>query len=399
IVDALVAGVGVDRGHQATLDAEGVVHDLGQRCQAVCGARSVGDDGVLLRVVVLVVDSHDEGGVDLLARCGEQHLLHAGLEVTVGLLVLRELAGALHDDVHAGFGPRDGCRIRLREGADGLLADAKRVLGVQYRLAEASHDGVVLQQVRQGGVVGQVVDRDDVEVRVHLAHRAEEAAPHAAEAVDADVDFLLVASWHACCPYPFASSVPWARCRRMSSAAGGGSIGRGVECWRLPVPDLRDYSTSWKRSSVTAAWVSGMSSASARLSAIESRRRMRPATASFVIGGDASWPSSSREACRCLTRSWPASARWVGTSSPRISRARSALAAAATAARAERRRFASSKLARRFAVARTSRRMRRSSHTRRVACAPISVSSALIDSASLTTTRCTPRVSRVQIGS
>src|SRR5699024_9261311 len=106
-----------------------------------------------------------------------------------------------------GLGPRDGCRIRLREGADGLLADAQRVLGVQYRLAEASHDGVVLQQVGQGGVIGQVVDRDDVEVRVHLTHRAEEAAPHAAATVDADVDFLLVASWHVYCHFPFASSV------------------------------------------------------------------------------------------------------------------------------------------------------------------------------------------------
>lgn len=42
--------------------------------------------------------------------------------------------------------------------------------------------------------------------------------------------------------------------------------------------------------------------------------------------------------------------------------ARSTRAAAATAARAERRRFASSKFANRLAVARTSRRIRRSSH-------------------------------------
>ena len=93
---------------------------------------------------------------------------------------------------------------------------------------------------------------------------------------------------------------------------------------------------------------------------------MRPATASFVIGGSAWWPSSSRLASRCASRSSPAYFRWSGMSSPRSSMARSTRAQAATAACAERRRLASSKFTRRFAVARTSRRWRSSSQLRTV---------------------------------
>ena len=92
---------------------------------------------------------------------------------------------------------------------------------------------------------------------------------------------------------------------------------------------------------------------------------MRPATASFVSGGSAWWPSSSRLASRCARRSSPASRRCSGTSSPRISSARSTRAHAATAACAERRRFASSKLTRRLTPARTSRRWRSCSQSRR----------------------------------
>ena len=62
---------------------------------------------------------------------------------------------------------------------------------------------------------------------------------------------------------------------------------------------------------------------SARLSAIASSRRIRPATASLVSGGSASWPSSSRLACLCSSRSRPALVRCSGASSPRISSARS----------------------------------------------------------------------------
>ena len=100
----------------------------------------------------------------------------------------------------------------------------------------------------------------------------------------------------------------------------------------------------------------------------------------------------------CSSRRSPASLRWSGTSSPRISSARSTRAPAATAARAERRRLASSKLASRLAVARTSRRIRRSSQAISDSWAPSRVSSAPIASPSRITTRSTPRTSRALAG-
>ena len=90
----------------------------------------------------------------------------------------------------------------------------------------------------------------------------------------------------------------------------------------------------------------------------------------------------------------PAWTRWAGTSSPRISKARSTRAPEATAARAERRRLASSKFASRLAVPRVSRRERRSPHRRWASTAPILLSRTPIASPSRTTTRSAPRTSR-----
>src|SRR3546814_5416004 len=56
--DLLARGGSVHGGHQAALDAPLVVEHLGDRRQAVGGARSVGDDR--LAVVRLVVDRSDE---------------------------------------------------------------------------------------------------------------------------------------------------------------------------------------------------------------------------------------------------------------------------------------------------------------------------------------------------
>ena len=79
VEDALVAGVGVDRGHDAADDPELVVEDLGQGREAVGGAGGVGDDVLGGRVVLVLVDADDEGAVDVLGGGGD--LLPSGTRV------------------------------------------------------------------------------------------------------------------------------------------------------------------------------------------------------------------------------------------------------------------------------------------------------------------------------
>ena len=55
-------------------------------------------------------------------------------------------------------------------------------------LREPAEDRVVLQQVGEGLVVGQVVDADDLDVGARRESGAEEVAADAAEAVDANAD-------------------------------------------------------------------------------------------------------------------------------------------------------------------------------------------------------------------
>ncbi len=51
----LIVGVGVNRGHGAVNDAEGVLHYFGDRGQTIRGAGSIRDDVVLGRVVGLLI--------------------------------------------------------------------------------------------------------------------------------------------------------------------------------------------------------------------------------------------------------------------------------------------------------------------------------------------------------
>ena len=81
VEDLLIVGVGVNRGHETTLDAEGVVKNLGHGRKAVSGARGIRDDVVGRGVVLVVVDAHDDRDVLALCGSGDDDLLGARSQV------------------------------------------------------------------------------------------------------------------------------------------------------------------------------------------------------------------------------------------------------------------------------------------------------------------------------
>src|SRR5690606_12319368 len=86
VQDDLVVGVGVHRGHQTLDDAEVLHQGLRHRRHAVGGAGGVGQDVVVGRVVLVVVDAHDDRQVLALGGGGDDDLLGAGVEVLLRVL-------------------------------------------------------------------------------------------------------------------------------------------------------------------------------------------------------------------------------------------------------------------------------------------------------------------------
>ena len=117
VQDALVVRVAVDRVHQAALDAEQVVDDLGGRRQAVRRAAGVADDVVRspgrsassLTPRTIVMSSPFAGALMITLRA-------PAVEVRAGLLGVGEQAGRLEDDVDAEVAPRQRRRVLLLRG-------------------------------------------------------------------------------------------------------------------------------------------------------------------------------------------------------------------------------------------------------------------------------------------
>lgn len=76
----LVVGVGVNRGHQAGLDADIVGQNLGATVPGEVHGHSVRDNGHVA-LEDFGVDTENNGGVDIAtARCRDQHALSALLQ-------------------------------------------------------------------------------------------------------------------------------------------------------------------------------------------------------------------------------------------------------------------------------------------------------------------------------
>ena len=106
--------------------------------------------------------------------------------MSLGLLTVGEEAGGLNDNLNTELAPRQVGGVTLSEHLDVLAVNDDTLVVVGDLTLEAARDRVVLQQVSEGLVVGQVVHGDDLDVRALLEGGAEEVTADAAEAVDAN---------------------------------------------------------------------------------------------------------------------------------------------------------------------------------------------------------------------
>ena len=128
----------------------------------------------------------DDRDVRALRRRRDDHLLRARGEVLGGAVAAGEDAGRLEHDVDAEVLPRQLRRILDRQHLELVAVDGDSfAAGLDVGVQVAEHR-VVLEQMRERGGVGEIVDRDEIDV-LGAQRRAHDVAPDAAEPVDPDL--------------------------------------------------------------------------------------------------------------------------------------------------------------------------------------------------------------------
>merc|ERR1712061_693419 len=185
VQDHLITSVRVGCRHHAVFNTEALVKDLADGGHAVGCARSVGDNHVVLWVVVALIDANHVCGA-VLARSGEDHLLCASIQVLGAALKGVECSSRLNDHLNVQVLPRHGGRITARHDLGFLAIDGDGVIGERDISLKGSKHGVILQQVRGSlGPHRAHIDGHNVErLLLALQPAAKHIASNAAEAID-----------------------------------------------------------------------------------------------------------------------------------------------------------------------------------------------------------------------
>ena len=184
--DLLGSRVGMDGGHKALDDAEIIVDDLGQRRQAVRGARSVGHD-LDIRGVRIEVNAADEHRRVILGRGGHDDLLRAGVDVRLRLFLRQEQARGFDDVLRADLTPGQVRGVALGEDGDLAAVDHDAVVVALHIGGESAVHSIVFQHV--GQIIGgaEVIDAHDLDLRMVQACAKDHTA-NAAKAVNTDLN-------------------------------------------------------------------------------------------------------------------------------------------------------------------------------------------------------------------
>jgi hypothetical protein len=105
--------------------------------------------------------------------------------------------------VRAEVAPRQLGRVALGERLEALAGDGDLVGGRLHLVRQPAQNRVVLEQVGQGRVVGEVVRPDELDVGARGEHRPEEVAADTAKAIDTHTDSHRSALPHVCAPASF----------------------------------------------------------------------------------------------------------------------------------------------------------------------------------------------------
>ena len=139
------------------------------------------------RIVVGIVDAHHHGDVGVLGRRADDHLPRSLVQVQRRLGPFGVAAGRLDDHLHPQLPPGQESDVGRGQDPYGLSLEDQTVFGMPYLVRPDPMDAVVFEKVGEGSGIGDVVDRDHLEIGSPFCDGSEDQSAYPAETVYGDL--------------------------------------------------------------------------------------------------------------------------------------------------------------------------------------------------------------------
>src|SRR5665648_48014 len=175
-------------GHQAVLEADGVIQHFYHRRQTVGGAGGVGEDPVAGRVEVCVVNPIDKGSVELFPGGAQNNSLGSGPEVPFIGSPVPKGAGGFQDDIHPQLLPGEAFRVQ-NPGDPYFPAINDEIFPVRgHSTRKPAVDRIIFKEMNIPGDIGPGVDGHQFQVLIGSSHEPGETPADTPEAIDSYSD-------------------------------------------------------------------------------------------------------------------------------------------------------------------------------------------------------------------
>ena len=158
IQNSLVIGIGVNGGHKASSDTKGIIQYLDNRCQAVCGAGSIRDDGVICRIIDFFIYTHNDGCIFILARCSDNNLLYCAADVLGRAGLIFQFACGFNNDFDTTGGPVQIFRISVMKYSYTSSINNQCISIYDYLSVQTAMHCIILEKICRIGCAAWIVD-------------------------------------------------------------------------------------------------------------------------------------------------------------------------------------------------------------------------------------------------
>src|SRR5438105_7140570 len=177
----------MNSGHGPADDFEFIMNDFCDGREAIRRARSVRDDVMFSRIVLVMVNSQHDGEVFIFGGRGDDDLLHRAAHMFLGVRGIGKSSGRLNHHLGAHRFPRQLGRIFFRKHANVFFTYFDGVLPGCDLVWQIAKNRVVFEQMCEGFWVGKIVDRNELKIGI-VERGAQYVAADASKTIDSYSD-------------------------------------------------------------------------------------------------------------------------------------------------------------------------------------------------------------------
>ena len=148
---------------------------------------------MLFRIIFVLVNAHNDGDILAFSRSGDDNLFSASFQMSLSLCSFGKATSGFNYDISTNLAPRNLSRVRRSKYGNLFAINNDAVVFARNFMVIGAMYGVIFQQMSQSSAIAQIINTNNLNLRVNESY-TENLAANAAKTINTNFchnNFLL----------------------------------------------------------------------------------------------------------------------------------------------------------------------------------------------------------------